>query len=85
MGLYSNYNSNLISFKNIYINPNDKLDFIIENYYPNGQLELRGRLKNNIQEGHWTWWHENGIKKDETYFNNKYSTRDKPAIGEVED
>ena len=58
----------------IFINHNDDLNYIVENYYPNGQMEFRGRLHNNIQEGHWTWWYENGTKKDETYFiNGQYS------------
>jgi antitoxin component YwqK of YwqJK toxin-antitoxin module len=63
--MFSNGNKELVY---IYLNPNDKADFIRESYFSNGQIEMQGRLKNDTQEGQWIWWYENGNKKDEATF-----------------
>ena len=43
---------------------------IIEKKYKNGQLKLKGKLQNGIENGIWTEWYENGQKKSERNFIN---------------
>ena len=48
---------------------------IIEKKYKNGQLKLKGKLQNGIENGIWIEWHENGQKKSERNFLNGIPTR----------
>jgi len=40
----------------------------ITSYYPNGQMEERGILKNNKREGTWESWFMDGVKKATTLY-----------------
>jgi antitoxin component YwqK of YwqJK toxin-antitoxin module len=43
----------------------NSLNYIREYYYPNGKLGTTGQFQNGKMEGKWTWYYENGYKKDE--------------------
>jgi len=66
---------NLFSKNDIYIKTDKKIEPVkelelVEKKYDNGQLRLKGTLRNGIEDGLWTEWYENGIKKSERYFMN---------------
>lgn len=45
----------------IYKGKGAEADLIREsNYYPNKQLQMEGGYKNNLRNGRWIYWHENG-------------------------
>jgi antitoxin component YwqK of YwqJK toxin-antitoxin module len=48
-----------------YKNPNDSLTFRKEDFYKSGNKFYTGQLINATKDGKWTWWYENGNKKDE--------------------
>ena len=48
-----------------YKNPNDSMTFSKEDFYKSGKKFYTGQLANGTKEGIWTWWYENGNKKDE--------------------
>jgi antitoxin component YwqK of YwqJK toxin-antitoxin module len=37
-------------------------------YYPNKQMQMQGEYKNNLRDGKWTYWHENGKLWSEGFF-----------------
>ncbi|HSW67258.1 MAG TPA: hypothetical protein VLH16_01620 [Bacteroidales bacterium] len=37
-------------------------------YYPDGQLRIKGKFRDNQREGRWTYWHDNGNKWSEATF-----------------
>ena len=65
----------LFSAKDFYVKTNKKIEPVKEvkkkkKKYDNGQLKLKGTLRNGIESGTWTEWHENGQKKSERSFLN---------------
>lgn len=41
---------------------------IVEEYHSNGQLKIKGKLHNGLDDGLWEEWHENGQKKSERLY-----------------
>jgi len=37
-------------------------------FYPNKQMQMQGAYKNNLRDGKWTYWHENGKLWSEGFF-----------------
>ncbi len=65
----------LFSSKDFYVKINKEIEPVkevelVEKKYENGQLKLKGTLRNGIEVGKWTEWHENGQKKSERSFIN---------------
>ena len=65
----------LFSTKDFYVKTNKKIDPVkevelVEKKYKNGQLKLKGTLRNGIEDGTWTEWYENSQKKSERSFLN---------------
>ena len=47
-----------------YPDSKDTTEYLYMRYFENGQLLVKGMIKNNKQEGHWQWWYKNGIVHD---------------------
>ncbi|MFM9946012.1 MAG: toxin-antitoxin system YwqK family antitoxin [Bacteroidia bacterium] len=56
----------------LYSDTYDSTNYLMATYYDNGQLEVKGKLKNKIREGFWQWWYKNGNKKEEATYSNGY-------------
>lgn len=55
-----------------YLDKKDTLTYRKEAFYESGKRKYIGHLTHGIKEGVWTWWYENGIKKDQcNYVNGK--------------
>ncbi len=44
-------------------------NYFLQQYYPSGEIESRGQIKNYKKIGFWESWHENGNKSSEEYYN----------------
>lgn len=52
----------------------DTLTYRKEVFYPSGNYSYTGNIVNGKKEGVWTWWYENGYRKDKcTYVNGFYT------------
>ena len=63
----------LFCAKDFYVKTDKKIEPVkevelVEKKYKNGQLKLRGTLRNGIEVGNWIEWYENGQKKSERSF-----------------
>jgi antitoxin component YwqK of YwqJK toxin-antitoxin module len=56
----------------VYKNEDDTLNYRYEKYYNSGAKHTLGNFIDNEQSGRWTWWYENGNKKDEVSFEKGY-------------
>lgn len=58
---YKNGNAEIIHYLP---NKNDTLTYRKEVFYESGKINYTGNFSKGIKEGVWTWWYENGNKKD---------------------
>lgn len=62
------YESGSIKIRKIYENKKDTLNYILENYYPNGQIFQKGQIKDGLTEGMVYQYSEKGQLKIETLY-----------------
>ena len=59
---------NLTFYKGFSILDGKLFSGVCVDYYNNGQKESEGQCKDGNQVGLWTYWHENGQKRNELHF-----------------
>lgn len=66
---YENGNPEIVHY---IADENDTLTYRKECYYESGKQMYTGHLVKDIKDGVWTWWYENGNKKDECTYKNGF-------------
>jgi antitoxin component YwqK of YwqJK toxin-antitoxin module len=69
VAVYANGKNKIIYY---YPDINDTLSFRKEVLYPSGMKNYVGNILNNQKIGVWTWWYENGHRKDQCKYLNGF-------------
>jgi uncharacterized protein len=55
-----------------YKDKNDSLTYRKEVFFESGKLMYTGNVTKDVKDGVWTWWYENGNKKDQCKYRNGF-------------